>query len=283
MKGPQGSFSAPISAQLCEQCSGIDFSVIGLHPAGLPNERGFSKETEFGRLMKNVPTCFLCTRTARFICSWRSRSYGSINCEYPPAIRVWIQTARFSQNPKTIEGVARSSAIEKQPEVVYLDVMVTTNQLPPSYTYVRTTLRFQSYLPEHKAGPSICEDSASSDDIVFPYSGRLQPTTIDFGLPRKWLQICRSEHSRRCVQHKDTKIEIIRLIDVEEMRVEVRQSIPCFVALSYVWGRATSCRLTKKSLSCISIIWLARRGHTSKDDRRCNYSDPETRREVSLG
>jgi Heterokaryon incompatibility protein (HET) len=85
-----------------------------------------------------------------------------------------------------------------------------------------------------------------ADDAPFrEYFGRVVPTAdlADAQQLRQWLSECETEHGRNCDEslvHPDLMREIrdvLRAIDVEEMRIVDMPLNARYVALSYLWGR----------------------------------------------
>ncbi|KAJ8127805.1 hypothetical protein O1611_g5830 [Lasiodiplodia mahajangana] len=89
--------------------------------------------------------------------------------------------------------------------------------------------------------------------IVNSFYTPISTTQIDFSRVRGWLSRC-SLHQPSCYAHFDAEsmlpsifpgLRTIRFIDVNTYCLVERHSFSSYVALSYVWGIATSFRLTK--------------------------------------
>ncbi|KAG2071789.1 HET-domain-containing protein [Suillus decipiens] len=69
--------------------------------------------------------------------------------------------------------------------------------------------------------------------------GRRVKDTVDIGLARKWISLCRRNHGDKCgnVWKTDRKLpEFVRVVDVVSMAVVPAPSGCRYLALSYVWG-----------------------------------------------
>jgi len=94
-------------------------------------------------------------------------------------------------------------------------------------------------------GPGIQLLSPDSVVPARPLHNGFPATTIEksLSLLSEWLQTCQQFHQYPCNNYKpkeslDTKLDRIRLIDVEERRlVEQHPTCISYAALSYVWGQ----------------------------------------------
>ncbi|KAI0120066.1 heterokaryon incompatibility protein-domain-containing protein [Nemania sp. FL0031] len=93
--------------------------------------------------------------------------------------------------------------------------------------------------------------------VVNSFYTPISTTQIDFGRVRGWLSRC-SLHQPPCQYNFDGKstlpslfsgLRTIRFVDVDEYCLVERHNFSRYVALSYVWGTATSFRLTKANKS----------------------------------
>lgn len=94
---------------------------------------------------------------------------------------------------------------------------------------------------------------ASSDPTNNAFLGRARDSKCDWGLCKMWLADCMNFHGESCGTYQPTQEGSIRLINVDEHRLETFSLSECvdlgYFALSYVWGRnAQRLTLTKETL-----------------------------------
>ncbi len=75
----------------------------------------------------------------------------------------------------------------------------------------------------------------------------LRNDEIDFGLVKKWIDVCKHEHGAACNNNSKTgKSPARRLIDVEKNCIVDGRDVDEYFTLSYVWGMTAQFMLTKE-------------------------------------
>ena len=102
------------------------------------------------------------------------------------------------------------------------------------------------------------EESALHLQEIFCFRGRKVVPQVNISLIKSWIQSCSVQHKRcRFPALEVSKEENIRLIDVQDYTVISATTAAKYVALSYVWGPATTPLLTRDNISqCSSLRGL---------------------------
>ena len=209
------------SAELCSQCSRIDFERIfnsriskadGYKVADL----GFRTSTWN---TSNCPSCRLFA-AVRVPPSMAGLSGG---LDYHLRAVSFLRTTReaFPNTPdKALVGF----------DTVCLMVMPTGG--PPV-----TPEMLKEALKQREAKGVLCRVDTSSRETLSTFGVRMvEPNSINFQLLRAWLDICQQTHYSSCSLNEGKPLVSLRLIDCQtRLMVEATSRLP-FVALSYVWG-----------------------------------------------
>lgn len=137
----------------------------------------------------------------------------------------------------TIKGERVSCFLEWQ-----LDGREARDEDLPSHPWKAKTRRIRvfSKVAAFPDAHIVLTEKASQRDPSF-FGQRIHSAEVDIDLLRRWMKLCENYHGASCHDPQTRPVEgqNLRLIDVHRMCL-VEESTNCrYVALSYVWGRAT--------------------------------------------
>ncbi|KXX79348.1 Heterokaryon incompatibility protein 6, OR allele [Madurella mycetomatis] len=77
----------------------------------------------------------------------------------------------------------------------------------------------------------------------------LRNDEIDFGLVKRWINLCKHEHGAACNRSETGKSPAKRVLDVEKNCIVDGRNVDEYFTLSYAWGMAAQFMLTKDVLN----------------------------------
>jgi Heterokaryon incompatibility protein (HET) len=240
---------------LCKTCNNIDLNLLRFQwpiPEWIPEAEGLSYEAypsyELGPLsdvLHRAAKCSFCNVLCKAFNEWTEGQ-----------VEKAVESARHGATIKArmmIEGYIDQ---EQRPDLGDLLRLTVTINLPDECEVPDIHLSFQACDEPAKAVEQFCESESTANGNCIAYGGRLRPILADCRLFQRWMAICDRTHGERChVSLKNGEVAGLRFVDVEQKCiVEASEIGPAkYLALSYVWGKASMLRLTTaniRSLTC---------------------------------
>jgi Heterokaryon incompatibility protein (HET) len=235
------------TSMLCDFCNGIDFSLTGLYPAHEAYALMFSKAQELTQVLENSAkgTCYLCGKVASLLECWQRGDLGGPACLDLTEASVFVGTSHLRSLEREAEDQAKRILLR-------LHVRFSVRRPFPDADWFGPIWQFQGD-GSLRQSPRDNEGEASAlrlDAVEDNCYGRVRPLLADCRLFRKWEELCSSAHGEACRNYYNgERLPWIRLLDVEARCIAISHTHDiAYIALSYVWGKASFPRLTTDTL-----------------------------------